>query len=407
MKILFLTQYFPPEVGAPQNRLFELALKLKEKGADVTVLTAMPNYPEMKIHKGYRKRWYAYEEIEELKVHRSAIFVSQKRGAFYRLLNYFSFVFTSFLTGWLKLYKQDYIICESPPLFLGISALALRKMVGGKIIFNVADLWPESAEQLGIIRNKKVLKATTWLEEILYQNADLITGQTNGIINNIQQRFPHKKVYWLPNGVDTSYFYLGHKNKTDWRSVHGFKSDDFILLYAGNLGHAQGLEVVLNAATLLVENEQIKFVFVGDGPERKELEQQKERLNLQQVFFFDTVKKREMPALIATSNAAVIPLKKLPLFEGAIPSKIFENLAMKKPILLGVEGEANELFIQQGKAGLEFEPENDRELADQILKLYESPILQKELGEYGYEYVATHFSRQKIADEFWEQLNKQ
>lgn len=403
MKILILTQYFPPEVGAPQNRLFELAVRLKQKGAEITVLTAMPNYPQMEIHEEYKGKFYFYEEMNGMQVHRSWIYVSKSKSILKRLLNYFSFVKTSFWVACFKLGKFDIILCESPPLFLGITAFALKTIKGAKLIFNVSDLWPESAEKLGLVSNAFFLKSATKLEEFLYKKSDLITGQTQGICKNISSRFPNKKVYWLPNGVDLNY-YKSENVFSDWRKVNNFNEDDFILLYAGIIGYAQDLEVIIKAADKLKDHKKIKFVLVGGGPEKEKLLKLKKQLNIENVLFFDAVTKKEMPAIISTADVAVIPLKRLDLFKGAIPSKIFENLAMKKPILLGVEGEAKELFIDEGNCGLAFIPEDSDDLAVKTLELFNNRNTLKQLGENGYKYVEQKFTRDKIANEFYEQL---
>ena len=404
MKILILTQYFPPEVGAPQNRLFELAVRLQQKGAEITVLTAMPNYPQMEIHQDYKGKFYSYEEMNGLKVHRSWIYVSKSKGIFKRLLNYFSFVKTSAWIGMFKLGKFDYILCESPPLFLGMTAYFLKKIKGAKLIFNVSDLWPESAEKLGLVTNKFFLKSATKLEEFLYRKSDLISGQTQGICKNISSRFPNKKVYWLPNGVDLSY-YNNDTVVSNWRTENNFQQDDFILLYAGIIGHAQGLEVIIKAAEKLKDHSKIKFILLGSGPEKEKLQHLKLELKTENVFFFDAVTKKEMPAIVSAIDVAVIPLKRLDLFKGAIPSKIFENLAMKKPVLLGVEGEAKDLFIDEGKCGLAFIPEDELDLATKTLQLFDNRSELNQLGENGYKYVEKKFTRDMIATNFWSFIN--
>lgn len=400
MKLLILTQYFPPEVGAPQNRLYELAVRLQEKGMDVSVLTAMPNYPQMKIYDGYRDKWYMEEQMGKLRVYRSWIYTTPSKGIFSRLLNYFSFVFSSFLAGLIKVGPVDYILCESPPLFLGMTAFGLKKIKSAKLLFNVSDLWPESAERLGLVTSPVFLKMATRLEEFLYRHSNLISGQTQGIVKNISSRFPTKKVYWLPNGVDLNY-YDPASVQSSWRSQNGFGAGDFIVLYAGIIGHAQGLDVILHAAARLKEYPQIKFILLGSGPEKEKLMELKKMKQLDQVFFVDAVSKQEMPAIIAASSVSVVPLKRLDLFKGAIPSKIFENLAMKKPILLGVEGEAKDLFITQGNAGLAFIPEDDKDLAVKTLQLFHDPGLVQQLGENGQHYVREKFTRDKIASEFY------
>lgn len=406
MKLLILTQYFPPEIGAPQNRLFELAIRLQKKGIDVSVLTAMPNYPQMKIHENYKGKCYCKETLSNLEVHRAWIYVSQSKAVISRLLNYFSFVISAFFVGLFKIKKQDVLMVESPPLFLGITAYLLAKLKGAKMIFNVSDLWPESAEKLEIISNKTLLSMATKLEEFCYRKAALVSGQTQGIVKNISSRFPEKKVYWLKNGVDINFYDV---NKTieenAWRKEHNYTCEDFILFYGGIIGHAQGLDVILNAAKQLENYENIKFVLLGNGPEKERLLKLKAELGLNNLQFYDAVPKSQMQKIIMDTNASIIPLKRLDLFKGAIPSKIFENLALKKPIILGVEGEAEELFIQQGKCGVSFTPEDSEDLAKQILHLYNNPDLVKELGENGLAYVSENFNRDKIAEDFFKQIS--
>lgn len=403
MKLLILTQYFPPEVGAPQNRLYELAVRLEQKGITISVLTAMPNYPQMQIHTFYKNKFYYKEQLSNLKIHRSWIYVTKKKGIIHRLLNYFSFVFTSFFIGWLKLGKFDYILCESPPLFLGVTAYLLKKIKNAKLIFNISDLWPESAEKLEVVTNKIFLLSATKLEEFLYKKSDLITGQTQGIVKNIADRFPAKKIYWLPNGVDIAY-YKTDSAQVDWRCKNNFKATDFIILYAGIIGYAQGLEVIIVAAQKLLKYADIKLVIVGSGPEKEKLIALKEKIQTSNVYFFDAVSKAEMPAIIDATNVAIIPLKRLALFKGAIPSKIFENLAMKKTILLGVEGEAKELFIDEGGCGLAFIPEDAHDLSLKIIHLYNNKELLTIFGKNGYDYVAKKFTRDKITTEFYNWL---
>lgn len=400
MKLIILTQYFPPEIGAPQNRLFELAVRLQKQGVEVTVLTAMPNYPQMRIHDAYRKKRYVHENIEGIDVHRAWIYVSKSKSIFKRLLNYFSFVHSSFWTGWRRLKKADFLLVESPPLFLGMSAVKLARLKKAKLIFNVSDLWPESAEKLNLVNNKLFLKMAYRLEARLYRKSALITGQTQGIVKSIKDRFPSKNVYWLCNGVDLNFFNQAIDNK-QWRQNNGFGQRDIIFLYAGILGHAQGLEVIVNAAERLKNMKNVKFALIGSGPEKTKLIELATEKQLTNVFFYEAVSKTEMPHIIASCDAAIIPLKKLDLFKGAIPSKIFENLAMKKPIILGVEGEAKELFIDEGKAGCAFEPENPDSLASSIRHLISNPSLFEEYGKNGNEYVSRKFNRDIIASEFY------
>jgi len=405
MKMLMLTQYFPPEVGAPQNRLFENAVRWKKMGLEIDVLTAMPNYPSMEIHKEYKGKWFCKEQVEGLTVFRAWIFVSKSKSILFRLMNYFSFVFSSMFIALIKLKKYDVVFVESPPLFLGISTRFICRIKGAKMIFNVSDLWPESAEKLGLVTNKTFLKMATALEEHLYKRSTIITGQTQGIVKDIQTRFPHKNVYWLPNGVNLNLYDPGKKYGS-WKKENGFKESDVLFVYAGIIGHAQGLEVILKAAYKLKSYSNAHFLLVGSGPEKELLVQMKSQMNLTNVHFYDAVSKAEMPAIIESCMMTVVPLKKLDLFKGAIPSKIFENLSMKVPVILGVDGEARDLFVEDGKCALYFEPENDVALAKIILDVLEKRVDLSEMKENSRNYVADKFDRDKIAKEFFDYLNR-
>ena len=403
MKLLILTQYFPPEVGAPQNRLFELAIRLKKSGVNVTVLTAIPNYPQMKIYDGYEGKNYMYEEIEGIPVHRASIYLPKNKSIIQRLLNYFSFVYSSAQVGKNKIGDVDVILCESPPLFLGYSALYLKRKKKAKLIFNVSDLWPESAEKLGVVTNKWMLKLAYRLEEKLYRKSILVTGQTQGICKNINDRFPFVKTYWFPNGADISY-YNPSTVSSDWRKDNGFNANDVLFLYAGIIGLAQGLEIILSAAEKLMDQPSIKFILLGNGPEKEKLQVIKQEKKILNVYFFDAVSKTLMPKIVKACDAAIIPLLKLPLFLGAIPSKIFENLAMEKAVILAVDGEARELFVNQGKCALYSEPENVDDLIKNVLLLANDSLLRKELGQKGRTYVEQSFNRNTIAYNFHQEL---
>lgn len=400
-RVIILTQYYPPETGAPQNRLHSLSKFLIRHGKSVRVVTALANYPKNEVYPEYRGKFSVSEVIDDVQVYRTWIFVSRSRRVLARLLNYFSFVVTSFFKL-LFSPKADYIICESPPLFLGLTAVIISWIKGSRLVFNVSDLWPESAEKLQIISNRSLIALAYALEKWIYKNSFLISGQTKGIIDSITNRFPSKKVVWFPNGVDFDFFEEQHEDFL-WRKTLSIKDTDFVLLYAGIIGHAQGLDVLLRAAEILGD-QPVKFVIVGDGPEKESLVRMAAEKSLRNVIFQPNLQKAKIPSLIKACDAYIVPLKKLDLFKGAIPSKLFEPLALRKPILLGVDGEARQLFIEEGKAGLYFEPENAAELAERIKVLTSNPILTGSLGEQGQRYVKEYFDRQRIHEKFLQHL---
>ena len=403
MRLLILTQYYPPEIGAPQNRLHELAVRLQAKGVHVEVLTAMPNYPKMEIQQGYENGKIREEQIDGIAVHRAKIYVSTSKSIVKRLLNYFSFVWTSYWRG-RKLEAFDYLMVESPPLFLGYSAMRLAKKLKAKLIFNVSDLWPESAEKLGLVTNKKLLGLAYNLEEKCYRSAHIVTGQTAGIVQDISKRFSDVTPYWLPNGVDLTYYDRSKYQQGNYRSKHGFTADQKLFFYGGVIGYAQGLDVILQAAVAFTDRPEVQFILQGAGPEKDRLIELKGQLNLKNVHFIAPVTKQEMPEVLMDVDAAIIPLKKLELFEGAIPSKIFETLAMEIPILLAVKGEARDHFVHKANAALPIEPEDTEDLKMKIQYFLDHPVEMAQMGKKGRDYALTHFDRNLIASKFLEQL---
>ena len=398
MRILILTQYYPPETGAPQNRLSSLAKHLAAFGNEVEVQTAMPNYPRYEIFPEYRGKKYLQETVDGINVHRSSIYVSSSTGMIKRLMNYFSFVTSSWYSAGKRLQPYDIIICESPPLFLGITAVMLKRKWKCKLVFNVSDLWPESAEKMGIIKNRFIINSAYRLANWIYKNADLISGQTKGIIEAIRQMQPQKRLFWFPNGIDLLKL-NGHTSSLKTGS-------QFVLMYAGIIGHAQGLEVILRAADNLKAYKGIHFYIIGDGPVKEKLVALQRQLHANNITFIDNQPSETMMHWIQQCDAYIVPLRKLDLFKGAIPSKLFEPLGIGKPILLGVEGEAKALFIDEGKAGLYFEPENAEDLSKKILTLFNDRQLAATLGTNGKEYVNNYFRRDKIASDFMKQLQQ-
>lgn len=404
MNIMFLTQYFPPEVGAPQNRIFEFAKRLKKNGHDITVLTAMPNYPKGEIYDGYKGKKFLIEDMDGIRVIRTSIYATKSTSFIKRLMNYFSFTLSSVFKGPRGIDKKiDVIIVESPPLFLGWSGYRLSKKLHAKYVFNVSDLWPESAIKLGVLHNKLMIRLSVWLEEFSYRKADIVTGQTMGIVENISKRGFDKKTYLVTNGVDLSLFGMDKVNK-DFIKENSLEGK-FVVGYAGIHGLAQGLQTIIKAADILKDYDDIRFVFIGEGPEKPELIEMKERLGLKNVLFLGVQPKKNMPGIVSSFSCAVVPLKKLDLFKGALPSKMFETLASNVPIVLSIEGEAQRL-IESADAGICVEPENEREISDAILKLYNKPELREKMGSNGRSYIEEHFDREKITRRFEEILKK-
>ncbi|MDR3602407.1 MAG: glycosyltransferase family 4 protein [Desulfosporosinus sp.] len=401
MRILMLTQYFPPESGAAQVRLKELAKGLQRNGHQVTVVTAFPNHPSGVIPPEYRGHWRMKDEVDGIPVWRTWIYPVQRGRFWKRLLNYFSFVFSS-CWGLSKAGKQDLLFFESPPLFLGITALIYGGLTRTRIIMNISDLWPESAVALGLVNSQWMIKAAERLEKLLYRKAWKISCQTEGIQTSLVQRgVPKGKVTFLPNGVNLDLF-APRERDVAMATQLGIKSEDFVLIYAGTMGYAQGLESVLRAAELLKAKTDIRFLFVGDGTEKPMLEALVKEKGLAKVSFVDFQPVQEMPRYFSLSSASIVPLKKNKLFEGARPSKMFPALGSAVPVIYSGEGEAAELVLASG-GGVVVEPENSQALAQAILELKDNPN-RSAMGQQGRQFVKEHYTWSEIIQRWLKDL---
>ena len=402
MKIAILTQYYPPEHGAPQNRLHDLARRWVLKGHDVTVLTAMPNYPGTKIFPDYRGKFRCSEMIDGVKVVRCWILPPKKKSTMRQLICYFSFVKSAALIGLFKLKKSDFLICESPPLFLGFTALFLSFVKRTRLVMNISDLWPESAVQLGMIRQGPALIFLEWFEKLLYKKSVLVSCQTEGIVEGVKKRHPGANTFLFPNGVDLEMFTKQPKD-ADFAESHGIPKDFFIAGYAGNHGRSQALTQIIQTAALL-KDKKIFFVFFGDGPEKEELRKRVASMGLESLEFFDSVPRDKMAKLLSQFDIAIVPLKNIKIFEGARPSKIFELMGGQIPFIFCGKGEGAELAMKSGCARI-VPPENPAELATAILELSQlSPESRREMGLKGRNFVVNFYDRAKLAEEFMKEL---
>ncbi len=398
MRILFLTQYFPPEVGAAQNRIAYLAKHLAAAGHTVMVFTSVPSYPLGEVFPGYLGKWLHEEHWEGVHVVRVRIYVTKSKAFFQRLANYFSFALATILVGISKSGKQDAIIVESPPLFLGLSGLAFKFVKKAKLAFNVSDLWPESAVALGVLRNRLAIRCATYLEELIYKNCDLITGQTRGIVQNIQERILHKQVALITNGAEISATPPDKSDLSEWKRKFGWQ-DAFLVGYTGLHGLVHGLETVVEAAAFLACYPEIRFVFFGDGPDKEKLVAMVHERGLRNLTFYPYHPKEQITQIIACFDVAVIPLRRLELLRGTLPAKMFESMGAGVPVVASLTGESKGL-IEQAGGGICVPPEDSRGVADAILRLFRNPQLAAEMGARGRQYVLQNFNRKQIADSY-------
>ena len=399
MRFLFLTQYYPPEIGAPQTRLKSMGIELVKLGHQVEVVTALPNHPTGRIFPNYKGKFYVKENIDEITIHRVWLYAASGAG-FKRIINYLSFVVTC-LFGLFRCQKPDYIFVESPPLFLSIPAYIMSLIWKRPFIFNVADLWPDSVRDLNIIRNRFVLRAAEHLELWTYRKAQFITVVTEGIKERLEAKgVQEQKILYLPNGVDINLFKL-QSPKNDLINELGIENKT-VFLYAGTHGYAQGLEIILEAAKK-VKNENVLFLFIGDGPIKHKLIKNKNDNNLKNVLFLEPQPLRRMPEFFSISYASLVTLKDIELFKGARPSKIFPSLSSAVPVIYSGAGEGAQL-IEEAKAGIVVTPENSDLLAEAIICLSKNPDLAKELGVNGRKFVEEKLSWTSLITNWLKQL---
>jgi glycosyltransferase involved in cell wall biosynthesis len=394
VRILFLSHYFPPEVNAPASRTYEHCRQWVRAGHEVTVITCAPNHPRGVVYEGYRNRLWQEERRDGIRVIRLWTFVTANEGFLKRTLGYVSFMVACMLAAPF-LPKADVVLTTSPQFFNGLAGYPVSRMKRAAWVLEIRDLWPESIVVLGSLKNRVLIRRLEWLELFAYRKADAIVPNTDSFARYmVAKGISSEKIEVIKNGVDLSFF-QPLRGENPLRAELGLEGK-LVFAYFGTLGMAHGLDTVLVAAQLLREHPQIVFLLVGDGAERKRLIELRESRGLSNVVILDQQPKARMPTLWDLASASIVHLKKSPLFETVLPSKIFESMAMERPIVLGVEGEAAQL-VTAARAGVVFEPENARQLADAVLRLASDPGAARRMGASGREYVLEHFDRTRLA----------
>ncbi|CAM4054501.1 glycosyltransferase family 4 protein [Gillisia hiemivivida] len=401
MKLLFLTDNFPPEVNAPANRTYEHCKEWVEKGVDVTVITCNPNFPKGRVYDGYKNKLYQKETIDGIKVIRVWSYITANEGFVKRILDYISFAITSFFAG--LFIKTDLIIATSPQFFTAVSGCGLAFFKRKKWVFEVRDLWPESIIAVGAMERNRAIRIFEWLEKKLYQSADHIVVVTDTFKKKIAARgINPDKISVYKNGANLELFKPQAKN-TALENELGLK-DKFVFAYIGTHGMAHGLSFILNAIKPLEKSHpEFAFLFIGDGAEKKTLVKQAEDLKLQNAVFVDSVSKKQIVDYLSVMDVALVNLKKSDTFKTVIPSKIFEAAAMEKPILLGLEGETKGI-IEQYDAGVCFTPEDQDSFFKAVKSITGKEKYQETLE--GSKKLVKDFDRSKIAAKMLECLKE-
>ncbi len=391
MKLLFLSDNFPPEGNAPATRTYEHCKEWVKQGVEVTVITCNPNFPYGKVYDGYKNKLYQSEVIDGIKVIRVWSYMAENKGAIKRIADYVSYAFSAILAG--LFIKTDLIVATSPQLFTALGGCVLAKIRRKPWIFELRDLWPEGIKDTGAIKNEKILNFLVKMELCLYRQSSFVITVTNGLKNNLISRgIEASKIDVVTNGANLGLFQPREKNIGILKRL-GLE-DKFVFGYIGTHGLAHGLEFIIESISEL-KDDRLHFLFIGTGAKKAAVVALAEKLQLNNVTFLDPVAKSEVVDYISVIDAALIPLTKTDIHASLIPSKIFESAAMLKPILLGVEGEAADI-VKRYNAGLVFEPENKNEFLAGVEKISSNDVLYAELQK-GCSKLAEEFDRKRLA----------
>lgn len=396
MHILFLSHYYPPEVNAPASRTAESATVWARMGHKVTVVTAAPSHPRGIVYPGFKNCWTSREMIDGVEVIRIWTWLAANEGFGKRILNFLSFPL-SVLLHQRVLPKADIVVSSSPQFFAGLAGWPLKRH-WRPWVFEVRDLYPESILAVGAMKKGVVIRLLEWVERKAYRNADAIVAVTDSFVPHIAKR-GGGPIAVIKNGVNLSFFREGDSAAAEkLRGEFGLR-DRFVAAYVGTHGIAHGLDTVLDAAERLRDDPRIVFLLVGEGAERQRLMRVAEARGLDNVRIVGQRPKSDMPAIWQLTDASLVLLRRVDAFKSVLPSKMFEAMAMRRPMILGVEGEARALLDDAG-AGIGIVPEDAEGLAEAVRRLADDAPLARAMGESGRRFVEDKFDRTKLAERY-------
>jgi glycosyltransferase involved in cell wall biosynthesis len=406
MKILYVSQYFPPEMGAPSARAAELSRHWAAAGHDVTVLTGFPNHPTGVVPPEYRdkfRRLIAHEQTDGVNVVRTWLLPFPNRKAYERMLNYSSFCASAATTG-LFLSRPDVVIASSPQMLVAVSGWWLAQWKRVPFVFEVRDLWPESLAAVGMSDGNSLLhRSLARIAGFLYSHADRIVVVAPAFEDYLVEhwRVPREKISVIENGVETELFAPEPFSAEAAALRKELDAEGkFVVSYIGTMGMAHGLETIIAAAVQLqTTNPEIVFLMLGEGAEKEHIVALAQQRGLNNLRFADQQPRERIPAYISASDVCLVPLKKTDLFKTVIPTKMLEFMSCARPVILGVDGQARAI-LEEARGGLVIEPENSDALVSAIRYLTANREAGLELGQNGRGYIVRKFSRSNTAEKY-------
>lgn len=408
MKILLIHQYFLETNDAGGSRFNEMTRNWSEQGHEITVLSGMMHYNNSEKRSEYKGKHFVHKQHDKVSVWRCHVSESYNVNFLGRLWGYFSFVFSSVWAGVFKA-KGNYnlILVTSPPLFVGITAYILSRLKRIPFVFEIRDLWPESAIDTGVLTNKMLIKFAYWFESFMYKRAELINVLTPAFRNTLieKKKVPEDKIIFIPNAADFSLSdeILEQFDPIQFRNDQGI-DDKFVITYVGAHGVANHLIQLLETAELLKDTN-VLFQLIGTGMQKEMLIEETRKKQLQNVKFIDPVPKKEVFKYIIASDLGTSVLKRVDTFKTIYSNKTFDYMACKKPVLLVIDGVSREL-VEKADCGVFAEPEQPDDIANKIRMYLQNPQLIKQQGENGYNFAKAHFDRDVLSSEYMTNLEK-
>jgi len=406
MNILIIHQYFLEEDDPGGSRWNEMTKVWTEAGHQVTVLAGMMHANGLEKREEYKGRRFVKKQQGKVTVWRCHVSEAYNNGFAGRLWGYFSFMFSSLWAGIFKVKgKFDVVIVTSPPLFVGCSGYLISKVKRRPFVFEVRDLWPESAIDTGVLTNKWIIKMSFWFEHFIYRKAKLINVLTPAFYNVLknEKKVAEEKLIMIPNASDftLSEELLQHFDRNAFRKKMNM-DDRFVITYVGAHGVANHLQQVLEAGKKL-EDTNVLFLLIGQGMEKERLKKMAEDMQVSNVRFIDSVPKKEVFKFILASEMGASVLKKADAFKTVYSNKTFDYMSCKKPVLMVIDGVSRAL-VEEAQCGTYIEPENIDDFNDKIRMYLNNPERLQTEGNNGYQYAKEKFDRQKLAQNYLENL---
>ncbi|WP_143883977.1 glycosyltransferase family 4 protein [Chryseobacterium binzhouense] len=402
MKILILHQYFLEEDDSGGSRWNEITKTWTSLGHEVTVIAGMMHYTGSEKRAEYKGKYFIKKKQGDVTVHRTHVSEAYNKGFIGRLWGYFSFMFSSLWAGIFKVEgKFDAVIVTSPPLFVGGSGFLISRLKRIPMVFEIRDLWPESAIDTGVLTNKLVIKLAYWFEAFIYRKAKLINVLTPAFYKTLNEKkdVDKSKLIMIPNAADFSLSeeILRNFDRESFRKDHDLENH-FVITYVGAHGVANHLDQILDAGKKL-EDTNVLFLLIGQGMEKERLIKRAKQMAVVNVRFLDPVPKKEVFKYILASEMGASVLKKVDTFKTVYSNKSFDYFSCKKPILMAIDGVSREL-VEEAQAGIYVEPENDEEYNKAIRKYLNDELRLKKEGENGYKYAKNNFDREFLAKKY-------